>query len=179
MGTGGLLLFVFVALNTGLPRRCPAAPLHVGTSGRAGLPSGPDGFTILPFGQTEDIMTTTPTAALADFLDDRAAKVRAIEAEAEELIHGAKDQAGYQAKMRQKAELLSKIAEDGGALAAGLPSPLDAAAAERLERFAGSASTSLRVGSVFFMSALLYPEDYKPGQPNDLESFAAEVRGWA
>ncbi len=46
----------------------------------------------------------------------------------------------------------------------------------RIERFSLSASQSLEVGSVFFMSALLYPDDYKDGEPNDLELFAAKVR---
>jgi hypothetical protein len=127
----------------------------------------------------EEQMSTNPAAALADFLDERAATVRAIEAEAEAIIRNQKDQAGYTARMRGKAELLAKLAEDGRALAAALPEARAKAAAERLEQFSGSAAMSLRVGSVFFMSALLYPEDHTPGQPNDLETFAAEVRGWA
>jgi len=129
-------------------------------------------------GTLEDRMST-PTAALADFLDERARAVRALETEAEVLIQQKKDQAGYAAKMRAKAELLAGLADDARSLAAALPAPLDAAAAERLEKFSGSANMSLRVGSPFFMSALLYPEDHQPGQPNDLENYAAEVRGWA
>lgn len=39
-----------------------------------------------------------------------------------------------------------------------------------------SASTALRIGSVFFMTALLYPEDYKPGDLNDLEAYIEELR---
>ncbi len=124
-------------------------------------------------------MSTNPTAALADFLDERAARVRAIEAEAEALIHDKQDQAGYTAKMREKAGLLAGLAEAAHELVDALPEQQANAAAARLEQFSGSAAMSLKVGSVFFMSALLYPEDHKPGQPNDLEALAAEVRGWA
>ncbi len=127
-------------------------------------------------------MTTTPTAALADFLDDKARQVRAIEAEAEAIIHGAGDQpgdqAGYQAKMRRKAELLAALADEAEALAEALPVPLAEAAAETLGGFSANAANSLRIGSVFYMSALLYPDDHKPGEPNNLERFAAEVRSW-
>lgn len=124
-------------------------------------------------------MTSNPAAALADFLDERARSVRVIEAEAEALIHGKQDQAGYAARMREKAELLAGLAEAAHELLDALPEKRADAAAARLEQFSGSAAMSLKVGSVFFMSALLYPEDHKPGQPNDLERFAAEVRGWA
>ena len=56
---------------------------------------------------------------------------------------------------------------------------LAAAAGERLNGFSLNASNSLRIGSVFYMSALLYPDEHKPGAPNNLEFLPAEVRGWA
>jgi len=124
-------------------------------------------------------MTTTPAAALADFLDGKAALVKALEAKAQEIIHGKGDQAGYEAKMREKAELLAALAEDAENLAQALPAPLAEAAAQRLEEFSQNAANALRIGSVFYMSALLYPDEHKPGEPNNLELFAGEVRAWA
>lgn len=123
-------------------------------------------------------MSPAPIAQFADFLDDRAAKVKALEAEAQVLIHDKGDQAGYTAKMREKATLLSELADDAKPFTDALDPALKRAAADRLERFSGSASMSLSVGSVFFMSALLYPDDHRPGEPNDLENYAAEVRSW-
>ena len=73
--------------------------------------------------------------------------------------------------MREQAELLAALADDADAL----PGDVDDAVADRLARFSASAAASLQVGSVFFMSALLYPEDHAPGAPNDLEAFAAEL----
>ncbi|MDQ7834015.1 MAG: hypothetical protein RDU24_01405 [Humidesulfovibrio sp.] len=124
-------------------------------------------------------MGINAATALADFLEQRAKAVHAIEAEAEAIIHGKGDQAGYVDKMREKATLLSELAEDAESLVQALPPALAKAASERLGRFSQSAATSLSVGSPFFMSALLYPDDHTPGQPNDLDRYVDEVRGWA
>lgn len=124
-------------------------------------------------------MSTGAAENLADFLDEKTRLVKAIEAEAQAVIQGRGDQAGYEALMRKKAELLSKIADDAAPLVAALGRGLSDAAAERLGGFSHNAAMSLKVGSVFFMSALLYPDEHKAGEPNNLEIFAAEVRGWA
>lgn len=123
-------------------------------------------------------MGKSAAAVLADFLEQRARAVRALEAEAEGIIHGQGDQAGYAAKMREKALLLADLAGDAQGLVLALEPALAQAAGERLARFSQSAGTSLTVGSPFFMSALLYPDDYVQGSPNDLERYVAEVRGW-
>lgn len=123
-------------------------------------------------------MSSSPTAALADYLDEKARQVKALEAEAETVIHAKGDQAGYQALMRRKAELLEALAADAAPLVKALDPGLADAAGERLAGFSLNAENSLRIGSVFFMSALLYPDEHKPGEPNNLELFAAEVRSW-
>ena len=124
-------------------------------------------------------MSTSAASTLADFLEQRAKAVQAIEAEAETIIHGQGDQAGYVAKMREKAALLAALAADAETLVQALEPRLAKTAAERLGRFSQSAATSLSVGSPFFMSALLYPDEHKPGEPNDLDRYVAEVRSWA
>ena len=127
-------------------------------------------------------MSKSAASVLADFLEQRALAVRAIEAEAEAILHGQGhgqgDQAGYVAKMREKALLLADLAGDAQGLVLALDHGHSEAAADRLESFSQSAATSLKVGSPFFMSALLYPDDHKPGEPNDLERYVGEVRGW-
>ena len=40
-----------------------------------------------------------------------------------------------------------------------------------LEDFARRAGMALQLESIFFMGALLYPDDYEAGDPNDLERF--------
>ena len=50
-----------------------------------------------------------------------------------------------------------------------LPREMQSEVKTRLEEFAGNAEQSMQVNSPFFMSMLLYPEDYREGDNNDLE----------
>lgn len=110
---------------------------------------------------------------LADLLDQVAVEVRDIEALGRKALYEENDDDGYRDLMRRKATKLAGLVDE----AESLTKLVKAEVVERIERFSLSASQSLEVGSVFFMSALLYPDDYKEGEPNDLEIFAAEVRG--
>ena len=49
-------------------------------------------------------------------------------------------------------------------------------AAARLRAFSASADQGLSLGSIFYMSALLFPEDHRPGEPDDLAVLLAEMR---
>lgn len=46
----------------------------------------------------------------------------------------------------------------------------------RLRDFAQGAENALSIGSPFYMSALLYPDEHKTGQPNNLELLIAELK---
>ena len=117
-------------------------------------------------------MDKTKRAALAKLVGERALAVAQIEAEAEQKIHGAKDQDAYERLMRGKAELLAELAADAEHLLDGATD----VEAQAIRAFSMSAYQSLQVGSVFFMSALLYPEEHKKGEPNELEILAAALR---
>ncbi len=110
-----------------------------------------------------------------NFLRESIRQVRDLENAAHDLLHNAGDDAGYRAAMQRKARLLA------GLPAAAAPF-LDSVGMERrpmiehrLDMFSQSARRSLDIGSVFYMSALLYPDDHKPGEPNALESWLAEL----
>ncbi len=110
-----------------------------------------------------------------NFLRESIRQVRDIENEAHDLLHNAGDDVGYRAAMQRKARLLA------GLPAAAAPF-LDSVGMERrpmiehrLDMFSQSARRSLDIGSVFYMSALLYPDDHKPCEPNALESWLAEL----
>lgn len=107
---------------------------------------------------------------VGEWLAEAAAEVHRIEQRAQRALGGQDGQREYEAGMREKALLLAGLAEDGQRFAQDHPDLMD-----RVERFSRSAQTSLEVGSVFFMSALLYPEDHRPGEPNDLDLLAAEA----
>ena len=44
--------------------------------------------------------------------------------------------------------------------------------------FSFSAGKALDLGSVFYMKALLYPEDYADGDNNDLENFIVQLENY-
>jgi hypothetical protein len=45
-----------------------------------------------------------------------------------------------------------------------------------LKDFKQRAEQALNLSSIFYLSALLYPEDYKVGERNDLERFVEEIK---
>lgn len=81
------------------------------------------------------------------------------------------DTTGHSAKMHEKARLLESMCEDARPVLAGLPGPLRAQIALGLDRFSGSAHMGLKLKSLFYMSALLYRDDHKPGEPDNLQVF--------
>ncbi len=110
--------------------------------------------------QTPD--QTALTAAIA-WLRARHADIMTTEREALALME-AGDIPGYTAKMRAKAESLAALAKDAAPRLDALPEPLR----DRL-------AAALRLDSVFFMSALLYPDEHKPGEPDNLALFIDQV----
>ncbi|OIQ51817.1 hypothetical protein BerOc1_00279 [Pseudodesulfovibrio hydrargyri] len=120
-------------------------------------------------------MSDTALPGLITFLEHISADVKRIEADGEDaLAQGG--QTAFQACLEKKAKLLAGLAENSWVLVERLSKNEADGVARRLEQFSMSASTALRLGSVFFMTALLYPEDHKPGEPNDLDAFIGELR---
>jgi hypothetical protein len=124
-------------------------------------------------------MTAEHFEALAGWLEEQSRAVRELEERARILIEEEGDQNGYEGVMRQKALLLAGLPDEGAAYLEPLDSPRADGIRARLESFAASANAALEIGSVFYMSALLYPEDHQTGQPNDLDAFAEPVRALA
>jgi hypothetical protein len=120
----------------------------------------------------------TNAASLTEFfswLEERALDVRRIEEQA--LGEMARNNIqGYRDEMRRKAELLAGLPKASIPFVGGLPKDSAQAIQEGLWRFARSAGNALSLDSVFYMSALLYPEDHREGEPNDLEIFLEELR---
>lgn len=114
-------------------------------------------------------------AAMLDWMEKRHAAIMGCEKEAYARME-AGDIDAYRAKMREKAENLSAIARDAEKMLAALPPELGNSLAERLAAFAGGANNALRLDSVFYMSALLYPDIRKPGEPDNLARCIAGFR---
>ncbi len=110
------------------------------------------------------------------FLEERSAQVRALEEQGAKALEEPGGQEKFGAVMRQKAELLAALSQDGKPLLEGLPGERAALLARKLKVFSAGASNSLRLNSVFYMSALLYPDDHRQGEPNNLDLFISELR---
>lgn len=112
---------------------------------------------------------------LIEFLEKTNAEVKRLEAEGDAKLQ-TEGQVAFQERLEKKAEILAALGEKAWKLTQKVEGELGDSIAQRLEQFSMSASTALRIGSVFFMTALLYPENHAPGEPNDLEVYIEELR---
>lgn len=113
-------------------------------------------------------------ARLVQWLGERRAAIMAVEREALQRLETG-DIPGHNEKMREKAKLLAALSEGAKPLLAPLPGEPRFNLALALERFSSSARTALKLDSVFYMSALLYPDDHKKGEPDNLLLFIERV----
>lgn len=116
-----------------------------------------------------------PTQVMNDLrllVSDIAHQVTILEKDAREILQKNYSEESYRAIMRQKATLLASLHKLAAPAIAELPQTEQTKAIdEGLMRFSQSASSALNLNSVFYMSALLFPEDHEEGTPNDLEQF--------
>ena len=105
-----------------------------------------------------------------DWLRARHAAIMALEQEGLELLEKG-DKEGYKEKMHAKAESVAALAKDAAPVLAPLPEAERERILNGLMRFSQSAATGLKLGSVFYMWALLYPDEHKPGEPDNLALF--------
>ena len=124
---------------------------------------------------TQEHSTNPALTQLTQWLRQRHAQVMQAEAKALQYLDEG-DATSHNACMRQKAELLSTMAEDAKPMLEFLPGELRFNLAMALEKFSSSARMALRLNSIFYMGALLYPDDHQPGQPNNLEIWLAELK---
>lgn len=112
---------------------------------------------------------------LAKALGKVARRVRELEKRAgtELFEHG--DQQKSADLMRKKAELISELPRIAAPYLDELQPGGREEVEERLESFAAGARRSLAIGSVFYMTNLLYDEDHGPDGPNNLETLRSEI----
>ncbi len=120
----------------------------------------------------------TPTQNLALWLDERCAFLRHLETEAFEVMQKQGDEERYRQLMLQKTLFIAALPDEAADLVKALPADKAQRVADRLGAFQRGAENALDLNSVFYMSALLYPDEHKPGDPNNLERLATEVKGW-
>jgi hypothetical protein len=102
-------------------------------------------------------------------LEDAAARIQDLESRAGERLHQDNDPERYHELMREKARVLADLPAVAEPVLQSEDPVLSERVAARLARFSQSANQALDLDSVFYMSALLYPEDHREGDPNDLD----------
>lgn len=112
---------------------------------------------------------------LIEMLTDRHGKILEAETIAlENLKAGNADE--YKKKMREKATAISRLSEECAPLVEKLPADRRDEIAKEIERFSTSALAGLNLDSVFYMSALLYRDDHKDGEPDNLLAFIEKLK---
>lgn len=109
------------------------------------------------------------------WLEERHAAIMACEAQALQSLQNS-DKAAYEQKMREKAQMLADLDRDSRQHMHDLSDDCKHMATRTLGSFSASATTALRLNSPFYMSALLYPDLHKPGEPDNLELFIRQMR---
>ena len=123
-----------------------------------------------------------PNAAMNDFacwLTERCEFLHSLETEAERVLHEDKDTEKYRALMCQKAMFLQALPVEAEKVAAPLPASMAGPFLQQLAQFSENASRALGLDSVFYMYALLYPDNHVKGEPNNLDLLAERARALA
>lgn len=124
-------------------------------------------------------MSDAAMTAFAQWLSERCEFLRNLEREAERVLQEDKDTEKYKALMCQKAMFLQALPVEAEKHASAVPVAMARPFMQRLERFSENAGRALSLDSIFYMYALLYPDDHVEGGLNDLERLAAEAHAQA
>ncbi len=116
------------------------------------------------------------TSNAVSALQSAAERIRRIEDEAREALFTRDDPETHREKLQEKTMLLMELPDLAGPFYDGMAKDVRAEFERGLNSFAMKAAQALELSSIFYMSALLYPEDYKEGDRNDLESFIDRLR---
>lgn len=125
---------------------------------------------------TESVARKSDAEIIRSVLEDAAVSIRALESQGEKALHEGNDPDAFAQAMRQKCEILLSLPEKIADAAAQLDGEAAGAALKGAAGMAGRARSALDVDSTFFMRHLLYPEEYREGEPNELERLAASLQ---
>jgi hypothetical protein len=118
----------------------------------------------------------SPLTSALEALENAATRIRAIETEARLALFDENDQEAYKQKMEEKTMLLLDLPEEMEETLQGIRKETRKVIQNGIEDFAMRAGRAWDLGSLFFMSALLYPDEYSEGDENDLERLISRVR---
>ena len=114
--------------------------------------------------------------AVLDAIEKEAVRIRTLEAEAKEALFERNDKQTYTLKLKEKTTTLMELPNTLEPLLVDLDVRAKEEIEQGLEGFAARAGNAWGLSSLFYMSALLYPDDYVEGDKNDLERFIDKLR---
>lgn len=109
------------------------------------------------------------TTNLAIWLRKRHSDIKSRETDAFACLYDEKDEISYRQLMMERAELIATLDVETKELVEALPESIRDDIAATVRRFAEGARNALRIDSVFYMSALLYPDEHKEGEPDNMD----------
>ena len=121
-------------------------------------------------------MEQTPCTPLIHWLSEQANAIATIEEKAHVALQKENNPTAYRELMVGKATLLAKLSLNSRPYTKNLPETLATSVNATLMSFSQNAAQALQLDSVFYMSALLYPDDHKEGEPNNLQKFIASLK---
>lgn len=114
-------------------------------------------------------------STLLSFLKQRSDHIKRLEREAYVALYDNKDEQQYRALMVERAEAIAALDADSEEAFASVEEPLLSGVQSRLRMFAKGGRNALRLESIFYMSALLYPDEHVQGEPDNLERLISEL----
>ncbi len=105
-----------------------------------------------------------------------AGEIRETEADAHKALFTDNDPDGYRRHLEVKSMILLDLPEAVEPLLEDVEHSIREEIMSGLIDFAKRAGYALHLGSVFYMSLLLYPDDYQEGDKNDLEELVERLR---
>ena len=111
-----------------------------------------------------------------EFVEKAAGEIREIEADAQRALFSQNDPEDYRRQLEIKSMILLDLPEAVESLLADIEPRVGKEIMDGLIDFAKRAGYALHLSSSFYMSLLLYPENYKEGEKNDLENFVERLR---
>lgn len=122
--------------------------------------------------------TDSPLRRLLGWLTNKHAAIRTLEDKAKKALYQENDETAYRELMRDRTEVIAGLGDEAEGFTAALPdADLAAMVVDTLSGFSAGARNALRISSIFYMSALLYPDEHKEGDPDNLERFIRELEG--
>jgi len=116
------------------------------------------------------------TSGALSALLSAAGTIRRMEREAREALFTRDDPDTHRQRLQEKTMLLMELSDLVRPFCEGMAKDVRAELETGLNSFAMRAEQAWELSSIFYMSALLYPEDYKEGDMNDLELFIDRLR---